>query len=469
MNNKSTMQEGCKRPVKRCKKAFAVRGQAGFTLVRVVRPKAKQADGRGKYFPVWYVRIMKPGEAELNTSSSRWIRGGAEICPVCATSDKGPMARAECRCQKPLRRLIENELELAVQALEVTLAEGRVEQYRALMRKPGEGVARATVQDVIDAVEGVRGDGDGVLWQQAPGPEIWAEKTWPAYRQALLRMARLVNAEEPRKVKLTDVLSQRVVDLLQCAAQGVKNRAELNLRDKLDANGGANSTLLNVRSLFSDTAMMRLFNHLDMPSLEEFRAAPYLKRPVTGFVPWDAEVWRQFVVASEKLKETRLELWEVNTWLRRSGLRDAELLKARRSWIEQSSTGPVLVIKDRGVEFSRLKHGKGRMIGIDAELFALVKDLPADEFLVGRGLPKTRRYDLIYRDHNAFVRQFIPDRVKGNHELRMMAGSLVYERYGLQAAADFLGHKSMDTTREFYAAQLTPSAPLTASDVDALG
>jgi integrase len=158
----------------------------------------------------------------------------------------------------------------------------------------------------------------------------------------------------------------------------------------------------------------------------------------------------------------------VNAWLRRTGLRDKELLSAKRNWIELVNEKPVLFIQARGAEFSLLKRGKGRRIGVDAELWALVRDLPADAWLVGDGLSPSQRYDLIYRDHCAFVAQFIPDRQKRNHEMRMMAGSIMYEKHGLAVAADFLGD-TMETTREFYATRLTASDALDGKAVDRKG
>jgi hypothetical protein len=133
--------------------------------------------------------------------------------------------------------------------------------------------------------------------------------------------------------------------------------------------------------------------------------------------------------------------------------------------ISDAAGQPVLVIKDRGAADSILKHGKGRRIGIDSELWALVKDLTPDTFLVADGLPPTVRYNLIYREHCAFMAQFIPDRKKRNHELRMMAGSIIYERDGLEPAADFLGN-SLDAARNYYATRLGASVPLSAAMVD---
>jgi integrase len=388
--------------------------------------------------------------------------GGARICELCLTSTEGPEARCNCACQKPLRRAIETELLAAAKALTVTLQEGRVEQYLSLHQRTNK-VATATVADVLAAVEGVRDATGG--WLQRPGPEIWKGKTWLAYRAALLRMARVVAPAKPETARLAEVLTRATVLRIQCEAQGVATPAELNLKARLDCNGGPNAVLRNAKGMFSTAACQKLFAHLALPDLREFRELPPLPSPVTGFVPWEPEVWAQFVRRSEALREKNPTLWAVNAWLRRTGVRDDELLRARRSWIEVRGDQPALVIKDRGAANSILKQGKARRIGICAELWALVKDLPAEAYLVADGLPKTVRYDLIYRDHCAFVAQFIPDRQKRNHELRMMAGSIVYEREGLEAAADFLGD-GLETTRKYYATALKASAPLSAEVVD---
>lgn len=441
----------------------SVRGHAGFVLERKPRPAARQGDGKGKYFPIWYVALRKPGEPKLQTSSTKWIKNGAVICDACMASTQGPLAREDCRCQRPLRSAIRVELGAAVKALTVTLREGRVDAYRALHRRePGR---TATVQDVIDAVEGERIDGQ--LVSASPAPKIWAPKTWAAYKASLLRLARCVGAHDPLALPLSEVLTRRAVEKVQCEAQGVASVEELNLKDRLDCNGSANTTLRNVKAMFFDEALIRVFDGLPIPDLTEFRKLPGLPTPVRGFVPWDVDVWERFVKASEELRETWPDLWLVNAFLRRTGLRDEELLKARRSWIEETKAGPVLIIKDRGAQFSLLKHGKGRRIGLDEELWSMVKDLPPDEWLVARDRSANQRYDLIYRDHCEHVGRFIHDRKKKNHELRMMAGSIVYERDGLEAAADFLGHRSANTTREFYATQLTATAPLSGDVVDA--
>jgi hypothetical protein len=60
-------------------------------------------------------------------------------------------------------------------------------------------------------------------------------------------------------------------------------------------------------------------------------------------------------------------------------------------------------------------------------------------FLIAPELSPSARHDLIYRDHSAFLREFLPERTQTNHELRKLAASKIYTQQGLAAAAYFLG------------------------------
>ncbi|WP_395732610.1 hypothetical protein [Prosthecobacter sp.] len=161
-------------------------------------------------------------------------------------------------------------------------------------------------------------------------------------------------------------------------------------------------------------------------------------------------------VPLDRLRAVKLdyaELWLVNTMLRRLGLRNKELLAAKREWIEQRPDKDgkpqwVLSIRKRA-DFDPLKDGAPRNLVLDDELREIL--LKREGLLIAPTLANEARKELVERLHNTWLRQFIPDRTKGNHELRMWAGSIVYMRSGLAAASYFLGHKSQVTTERFYA------------------
>lgn len=284
----------------------------------------------------------------------------------------------------------------------------------------------ATVKAVLELLDGEEGKG------------LWKNATRRTYRSAMVRLAKAVAPEDHEGAGLDVVLCTAAIDAFYAAGQGLKRP---NWTEKLPENAGLNTTVRNVKALF-------------------------LHAPADGFVPWAEATYAAMHEASEVLRAEKPELWLVNALLRRLGLRDEELLKARRDWIEVKfeaagdGMGPPrrrawLAILNRGTSFTLLKHGAARKLELDAELQELL--LARTGYLVGDGWAEWTRYKLIYRLHSKWLRPLLPpgvDHAKTNHQLRMYAGSLVYMRHGLEAASYFLGHKSQETTQKYYAAWL---------------
>lgn len=298
------------------------------------------------------------------------------------------------------------------------------------------------------------------------GVRVFGRRTAVTYLGSLRRLARLVEAEEPEAVSLAAVLDRALVERFYSAGQG---RSSVDWTGEYAANRGLNTCLRNVRSLFGKAAVeLKWSAEAKLPPLEEFRRVPYLHAPIHGFEPWDEDAYQAMCAAAERLRGERPELWLVNAMLRRLGLRVSELIAARREWIEQRDGEAWLVLKSRP-EFALLKNGSPRRLTLDAELREIL--LAREGWLVGEpGWSEDRRKKLVEREHSVFLRQFIPDRKKSNHELRMYAASLVYRREreagrdGLSAAAYFLGD-SIQTTKDYYATWLGGSAVLDAAAV----
>lgn len=395
----------------------------------------------------------------------------------------------------------------------------------------------ATVGEVLERLDSAAGR---AFWPSA--------ETRRTYATSLRQLAEcgMRNAEGGMRngievLTLDKVLTAEVVELFQAGRQGLPR---VNVRACLPGNGGANSTLRNVRALLMPKAVGAVFAGMKLPDLEAFRAVPYLPVKVEGFQEWSAEVYRAFDEGAARLrgfdaagelqpgmlvravylprghaaremgdKEGVLletlrggdfemgrvqwvwrggevivhevprrhlravevdyaEMWLVNACLRRLGLRSSELLAARRSWLERrldQRAGVMrwcLVVRDRPEEeFMLLKHGAGRNLVLDEELAGLLT-ARGEGWLIGPGMADTAREELVERLHNTWLRQFIPDRVKANHELRMWAGSLVYRQTGsLDEAKYFLGHRTTVTTERFYARWWQSSAVLDARAV----
>ena len=372
---------------------------------------------------------------------------------------------------------------LRLEATTVKEAEGiAVMEIKKLQEASnGVGAARAVKERGRQGVATVA----EVLKRLLGGDKVAEVRTLRTYGSSLLRVARVADPVRARalNLKLDLVLTQANLEKFFSKGQG--RPSGVNWVDHLPANGGLMSAIGNLRALFTSKLCRDRFGDLVLPDLEPLRTLRGLPVEHKGFIPWDEEVYRAMDEASLKLKDEQPELWLVNALLRRTGVRDAELLAAKRDWIEEdAATGRAwLVIKNRGAEFKVLKHGRAyRRLELDEELKGVL--LPKKGYLItapaqvnepgtgtrtSSGEAPWARYDFIYRTHCEWLRQFIPDRVKANHELRMYAGSLVFKRDGLAAASYFLGHKSVVTTERYYVAYLGETPMLDGAAVASAG
>lgn len=320
--------------------------------------------------------------------------------------------------------------------------------------------AVATVREVLAALEG--------------GDKVMTDNSLRTYKSALKRLA-LVAGEDAEAARLDVVLSKENLERFYALGQGREGKG-VNWVNRLPCNGGLNTTIRNVRALFRSKMIELKFADLKLPPLDDLKRLPKLPAAKGGFRPWPAGVYERMDAAAAELKETDPELWLVNVCLRFLGLRACELLAARREWITTSADGRAwLNVQDHHAEdaeedevasFEMVKHGAARRLELNEVLKAAL--LPRTGWLIAPELATSdsletcedARHALIYRRHSEWLRQFIPDRRKSNHELRMYAGSLVAKQLGLEAACYFLGHTSLVTTQAFYWAWLKESPML---------
>jgi hypothetical protein len=275
------------------------------------------------------------------------------------------------------------------------------------------------------------------------------DDTLRTYKTALRRLARVVDEEGWQDVGLDRIYSRPLVEKFFSMGQGREGRG-VNWVDAMPVNVGLTATVRNALALVSHRE--RLFKGLKVPDVAALQSMPRLKLPRAGFKEWPAGVEAAMVAAAEALRETRPEIWLINKCLRTLGLRDKELESARREWLQQDANGRWCLVIDERDEFTILKHGKPRKLALDSELAAVLVGRGAG-FLIAPELSPSARHDLIYRDHSAFLREFLPERTQTNHELRKLAASKIYTQQGLAAAAYFLGD-SVTTTERHYAAWL---------------
>lgn len=321
----------------------------------------------------------------------------------------------------------------------------RIEEIKAARFALGAGAlvrgSMATVGDVCTAVTG--------------GDKVMEDRTRARYLEALRRLARVVDEARPDAVALHAVLNRGLLERFVSVGQGRDGRG-VNWHDALPGNVGLNSTLRNAASVFQERIVERHLKGLRLPPLDALRKFPALPTPPTHFVPWPTENLAAMDAAAQVLKVEEPELYLCHIMLRRLGLRDAELLAARASWVQwnEAEGKAWLDVRPRAAEggepgFRLLKGGRPRRLALDAEIQGLLKGRAG--FSIGDGWTDSRRYDFIYRDHCEWLRPFVPaGRSKVNHELRKLSASRVYTAHGIAAAAYFLGD-SVATTEGYYA------------------
>lgn len=232
-----------------------------------------------------------------------------------------------------------------------------------------------------------------------------------------------------------------------------------------DANTTLRSMLGQASDIFcEDSLKVRLFD-LTLPDLQPWLEAPLPKAMPAGYVPVPQAIITDLHQSAKQLKKDSLKVWKANRLVCLHALRAGEVVAARGSWLIHDEKGWAIELIDRPEEGFYLKSATRRLLPLDPELAEAIKDTAPDASLIG-ALTPTEAYNLVNREHNTWLRRFIPDRVKGNHEMRKHAGSVVYTQHGLEAARAYLGHKSQNTTEKWYTSLLKDMPTMTSAAMD---
>ena len=82
------------------------------------------------------------------------------------------------------------------------------------------------------------------------------------------------------------------------------------------------------------------------------------------------------------------------------------------------------------------------------------RSLTTDDYLVP-GKNQTERHQAVYRRHSKWVSQWIKGRAKTSYELRRYAGSRLLDMGAtIFEVRDFLRHRDVQTTQQWYAYRL---------------
>jgi integrase len=210
------------------------------------------------------------------------------------------------------------------------------------------------------------------------------------------------------------------------------------------------SMLRQARSLFSGEALRAyLQREIPLPEIDLKCSHKILPKKDTRFVPIPSEVVKKMEKQAHALKKKSPEMFKAYLLESRLAMRVSEIVAAKWGWIERDKSGDVMAIIKRP-DFNP-KGTEGR-VPIDQDV---LKELDTfrgreDEFII-KADSDTERHNIVQRDLSEWLRTFIPDRQKTNHELRKLAVSRVLTMTrSIPHAQSFARHADPNTTIKVY-------------------
>jgi integrase len=310
-------------------------------------------------------------------------------------------------------------------------------QARQTMRQPGY----ASVGDVL---------------------KVWMERSQAVTRgnnrSALRKWVRSFAQGEPDAVSMT-----------RCSAEAL----ERYLQGWPGSPQGRESTWRQIRAVFAKEPL-RWYRQagLVLPDMEEFRGVKGKVRAreefYEGYVPMAGEVLARMDAAAERLRKSadveERKIWAVYALMRWCGLRNSEVGALRWEWLVRGQRGFLWMFERYQDEAGQWQLPKGRpgQVPVRSRLLGQLR-YALKSRRVGFVIPRANRTEvevLTERRINAFVRPFIPDRMKGAYELRKQFGAEVARRDGIEVASRVLRHADIKTTWKHYHALLDEPAPL---------
>jgi integrase len=214
------------------------------------------------------------------------------------------------------------------------------------------------------------------------------------------------------------------------------------------------STVSYVRQARAIVALrkMKFYEGLKLPDFTGFRGesveAPNRSLPR----PLDMKALAAMEAAAPALAKDDPGAYVAHLLFSRLGLRNIEIVNARTHWINDGSIG--IVNRPEEDFFSKGCEG---WVPIAPDVLKEVlsfQPLCTDGYLVP-GANRTERHDAVYRRHSRWISRWIKERTKTSYELRRYAGSRLLDMGAtIFDVRDFLRHRDVQTTQQWYAYRL---------------
>lgn len=408
--------------------------------------------GHGKVSPGYNVRMMHQGRrVNFPLKTSNRADAAAEAARIYAylTSNgwEATLAEFKPQTEKPVKVATVGELIEAAGRVSVANPKS-VRQYGVKLRliaaeiaKVKAGAERYGYQK--DAFTKWRAKVDALSLSLLTGENVaqWRAKRIAAEKDPMKRQAATVTADSTiRQAKA--LLGAKILPFIQ---------KELTLPDPLPFTGV--SLGKTTRRFRSDVSAMWLFT----VARSELAEAKEEKAPERK-----DSIGRNLPKPKINAAEAKREQWKALSLLLLAGLRRAEA--DTLTWKQIDLEAGQLRI-ERTPYFSPKTSEAERVIDLSpdvVEIFRGFKAMPKPDPLFvlhgGKARPESRREH--YRADAApwrtweglmkWIRQKGVKATMPNHALRKMAGSLINEAFGIEAARDFLGHADIKTTSASY-------------------
>jgi integrase len=197
---------------------------------------------------------------------------------------------------------------------------------------------------------------------------------------------------------------------------------------------------------------MKFYDGMKLPDLAGFRGENVESPKRSLPHPLDMKALAAMEAAASALASDDPAAYVAHLLFSRVGLRNIEIVNARAHWISEGSIG----IVNRPEEDFFPKGCEGWVpIAPDVlkEVFSF-QALCTNDYLVP-GANRTERYHAVYRRHSKWVSQWIKGRTKTSYELRRYAGSRLLDMGAtIFEVRDFLRHRDVQTTQQWYAYRL---------------
>lgn len=286
-----------------------------------------------------------------------------------------------------------------------------------------------TLGDVVDFIE-----------LQAKVLDI-DKRTIQCYRRALYRLT-LLDDEKASKLQLSSLTKDQLTEFKEHHLSGITDQIKINAKKRT-----LNSVLRNAKSIFSKHTLEAFPRQWNMGSIKDLKKEPFFRR-----------VTKAYILPSEDLMQKTFDLYDsyVGTdpdsqvilgLALHFGLRRAEIVASRRSWVSIDTERAIISVKHES-DFKPKGGKEGYTAGKVSVGESILQNAGGFETLI---VDSARKAERPMQKVTADLREIGWTRAAPLHECRKLYGSYLASTQGLYVAQSYLRHSNPSVTSQYYA------------------